>query len=73
MDATVLKVIRIALSIFTDKLITFLALAMSFGLACWVMYGPTIERLIMAGFFAVMVFLPALIKEHKREDKHNDD
>jgi hypothetical protein len=73
MDAAFLKVLRIALTVLSDRLITFLALAMSFGLACWAMWGPTIERLVMAGFFAVFVFLPALIKERKSEDQHNDD
>jgi hypothetical protein len=73
MDAAFLKVLRIALTVLSDRLITFLALAMSFGLACWAMWGPTGERLIMAGFFAICVFLPALIKERKSEDQHNDD
>lgn len=72
MDAAFLRVLRIALTVLSDRLITFLSLTMSFGLACWAMWGPTTERLIMAGFFSVFVFLPALIKERKNEDQHND-
>jgi hypothetical protein len=49
------------------------ALIMSFALACWAMWGPAHERLVMAGFFAVCVYLPALLKEKKRETERNDD
>lgn len=73
MDAAFLRVVRIALTVLSDRLTTFLALTMTFALSCWAMWGPGTERLIMAGFFAVFVFLPALIKERKNEDQHNDD
>jgi len=72
MDAAYLRVIRIALTVLSDRLVTFLSLIMSFALGCWAMWGPSTERLIMAGFFSVFVFLPSLIKERKNEDQHND-
>jgi predicted small secreted protein len=37
MDATV--VVRIALGVISDRLITILALLTSFGLGCWTMWG----------------------------------
>ena len=70
MDAF-LKVIRVALSVLTERLLTLLALWMTFGMACWAMYDPTYQRLGMAGFFALSVFLPALAKERSREVQTN--
>jgi len=67
MDA--LKLIRIAITVLTDRLLTMLSLLMTFGLAVWVMYEPTWERMAMCAFFAVAVFLPCLTKEKKSEDR----
>ena len=73
MDAAFVRVLRIALGVLTDRLITLTALVMAFALACWAMWGPAHERLVMAGFFAVCVYLPALLKEKKRETERNND
>lgn len=63
----VIGIIRGALS---DRLITILALIMSFALAAWAMAEPTWMRCGMAAFFAPCVFLPALFKERtKGHDK----
>lgn len=67
MDATILAVIRMALSALTDRILTILSLLMTFGLSCWAMYVPTQERLYIAAGFAILVFLPAVIKEKRRE------
>jgi len=70
MDATtLLAVIRVGLSALTDRLLTVLALWMSFGLAAWAMYMPTQERLEIAAGFGIIVFIPALMKERRREGK----
>jgi hypothetical protein len=67
MDATtLLAVIRVGLSALTDRLLTVLALWMSFGLAAWAMYMPTQERLEIAAGFGIIVFIPALFSERKR-------
>lgn len=66
MDA-LLKILRVALTVLTERLLTLIALWMTFGMACWAMYAPTYQRLGMAGFFALSVFLPALAKERNRE------
>ena len=55
MDAT--SVIRIALQIISDRLITILALQTSFGLGCWTMWGPTWERVVTLAIFSVFAYL----------------
>ena len=65
--ATLLAVIRMGLAVLTDRLLTVLALLMSFGLASWAMYAPSMERLQIAAGFGIIVYLPALIKERRRE------
>lgn len=63
MDATFLAVIRMGLSVLTDRLLTVLALLMTFGLAAWAMSSPTQERLEIAAGFGILVFIPSLLKE----------
>lgn len=67
MDATVFAVIRVAINVLGDRLLTFTSLLMVFALACWAMYMPSQERLIVAGGFAILVFVPAVLKEKRRE------
>jgi len=63
MDATFLAVIRMGLTVLTDRLLTLLAILMTFGLAAWAMYLPTPERLEIAAGFGILVFIPSLLKE----------
>ena len=67
MDATIIAVIRMALNTLADRVLTIIALLMTFGLSCWAMYAPTQERLYIAAGFAILVFLPSVIKEKRRE------
>jgi hypothetical protein len=69
MNATVLQIARIALELLSDRALTFLALFMTFGLASWAMYAPSYERLGIAAFFALIVFVPTLrMMSHKETD-----
>jgi hypothetical protein len=65
MDATLIKFVRLALAVICDRLLTICGLFMSFSLACWTMFDPTIERLGMAAFFAAFAFLLVKTKERK--------
>jgi hypothetical protein len=65
--ATVLQVLRLALSVITDRVLTIFTLWMTFGLTCWAMYSPTVERLELVAGFALIVYVPSLIKERRRE------
>jgi hypothetical protein len=62
-----ISIIRIALGVLTDRILTVLSLLMAFSLYCWAMWGPEWERIAIATSFAVLVFLPALIKEKNRD------
>lgn len=69
MDANIIRLVRLALGIVTDRLLTLVALGMSFALVCWAMKDPDWMREAMAGFFVLFVFLPCLLKERaKRHD-----
>lgn len=69
MDASVIALVRTALSVVTARLLTLMGLWMTFGLAAWAMYAPTMERLYIAGGFAVLVFIPSLTKEARGSRK----
>jgi len=68
-DATVLAIVRMSLAVLTERLLTLCSLWMTFGITCWAMYAPTVERLQIAGGFAIIVFVPSLIKERRREGR----
>lgn len=69
MEINVVRLVRLALATLADKVLTFLALGMTFALACWVMSDPDWMREGMAGFFALFVFIPCILKERaKRHD-----
>lgn len=69
MDATVLAIVRMGLGVITERLLTLCSLWMTFGLTSWAMYAPTVERLQIAGGFAIIVFVPSLFKERRREGR----
>jgi type IV secretory pathway TrbD component len=71
--ATFIAVIRVGMGVLTDRLLTVLALWMSFGLAVWAMYNPNVDRLQIAAGFGIIVYLPALIKERPRDRKQQTD
>lgn len=71
MDA--LKLLRLALTVLTDRLLTMLSLLMTFALAVWVMQEPLWERMAMCAFFAVAVFLPCLMKERKSASENHQE
>jgi hypothetical protein len=73
-DGAVFKIVRVALEIISMRLLTILAMAGSFLLACWAMSDPLWERMAMAGFFAVCVYLPCINWERKKnEDDHQKE
>lgn len=66
MLVTDIPVVRVALRILSERVLTILALVMTFTLAGWVMWQPTWEREGMAAFFAVAVFLPCVVQDRRR-------
>ena len=63
MDAVTL--IRLALKVISDRLLTILALLLVFSLSCWTMYEPQLERLGTMAFFSLFSYL--LLNNRKRE------
>lgn len=52
--------LSIALRILSTRLLAFLALIMSFSLACWALWEHTWMAFTLAATFAVLTYLPAL-------------
>lgn len=67
MEQKVAALLSLALGVITDRLLTIVALGMTFALATWIMNNPDWLRLTTFGVFCVSVFLPVLFKERKRE------
>jgi len=61
MDAT--SIIRLALAVISDRLITIAALLTSFGLGCWTMYGMGWERVTTLGIYVIFAYLLVTAKE----------
>jgi len=65
MDAVAL--VRLALGVITDRLITILARSMSCALACWTMWGPEWDRVATLLIFVVFSYL--VIQNKERNDE----
>jgi len=63
MDAT--SIIRLALVVISDRLITILALLTSFGLGCWTMWGMGWERVTTLAIYVIFSYLTVRTKEKK--------
>ena len=61
MDAT--SIIRLALGVISDRLITIAALLTSFGLGCWTMYGMGWERVTTLAIYVIFAYLLVTAKE----------
>jgi Co/Zn/Cd efflux system component len=69
MDA--IAMVRLAMSVITDRLITILVMAMAFALACWTMYAPDFMRVAVLGIFVLFSYL-VLHKEQSRASKSTE-
>ena len=55
MDA--IQLVRLALNVVSERVITILGLSMSFALACWTMWGPEWDRVVTLGIFILFSYL----------------
>jgi hypothetical protein len=62
-----IALLRLALSVIADRLLIILALSMTCGLACWSMWGPSIERVATLAIFSVLAYL---LTRSRKESKH---
>jgi hypothetical protein len=68
MDAVAL--VRLALAVISERMLSILALGLSFSLACWTMWDPRWERLGTMAFFSIFSYLLINIKERNTNEKH---
>lgn len=59
-----------ALMVLNQRLLTLVALCMTFGLFCWAMIQGSWIHFAIAGAFAVIIFLPVLLGEKRPEAPH---
>jgi len=72
-EGMILRIVRMAMEVLSMRLLTILSMAMSFALAIWTMLEPSWERMAMAAFFAVCVYLPCInIERGKKNDESKD-
>ena len=72
-EGMILRIVRMAMEVLSMRLLTILSMAMSFALAVWTMFEPSWERMAMAAFFAVCVYLPCInIERGKKNDESKD-
>jgi RsiW-degrading membrane proteinase PrsW (M82 family) len=68
MDAVAL--VRLALAVISERMLSILALGLSFSLACWTMWDPRWERLGTMAFFSIFSYLLINIKERTTNERH---
>lgn len=68
MDAALLRVMRLAILVLGDRLLTILSLAMTFVLALLALEDPKWEKVAVMAFFALVVFVPTAIKERRKHE-----
>jgi hypothetical protein len=62
--------LRITQETLATRVLVFVALLMSFGLFCWAMVYGDWPRLLIAATFALIVFLPILLRK-ETSDGHS--
>jgi len=72
MDATFLTILRLCLSVLSERLIVLLSLGMTFVLSLWVMYDPSQLRMYVAGGFAVLVFIPSAWRSRNERQQREE-
>jgi hypothetical protein len=66
------RAVDMALNVLQRRILTLVALLMTFGLFCWSMALGTWLHLAISGAFGVVIFLPILIKDRPPEARHEE-
>jgi len=69
MDAT--AIIRLALGVISDRLITIIALLTSCGLTCYTLWEGSWERVVTLAIYVVFAYATVTVKE-KRNDTRQE-
>jgi len=65
--------VRLALGVITDRLITILALIASSVMCGWTMWNPMWERVVTLAIFVVFSYLIVNVKERKQNEPKTDN
>ncbi len=65
--------VRLALAVITDRLITILALIASSVMCGWTMWNPMWERVVTLAIFVVFSYLIVNVKERKQNEPKTDN
>ena len=68
-----LTVMHAAMKILSTRVMTLVAMVMTFGLYCWAMSLGTTIALQTAAVFGFSVFLPALLADRKKESSNGTE
>jgi hypothetical protein len=68
-----IALVRLALSVITDRLLIILALGLSFSLACWAMWNPRWETMLVMAFFSMFSYLAINSKVRNNMDIKRTD
>lgn len=60
---TIAAVLNASLKVLAGRVLSFLALGMTFGLYCWSMFRGQWISFVIASVFGVTIFLPVLLKQ----------
>jgi len=66
-------ILRLALGVITDRLITILALIASSVMCGWTMWNPMWERVVTLAIFVVFSYLIVNVKERKQNEPKTDN
>jgi hypothetical protein len=64
-----IALVRLALAVITDRLITILALLTSAGLGCWTMWDPMWPRVATLAIYVVFSYLLVRVKERTSDEQ----
>lgn len=64
-----IQIIRIALGVISDRLITIVALLSSCGLTCYTLWAGSWERVATLAIYVVFAYLTVSIKEKPNESQ----
>jgi len=66
-------ILRLALGVITDRLITILALIASSVMCGWTMWNPMWERVVTLAIFVVFSYLIVNVKERKQNELRTEN
>ena len=64
-----IALVRLALGVIADRLITIMGLSMSCALACWAMFDPLQNRVLILLIFVIFSYMVIQTKERTKDER----